>query len=469
MISAKYPHHFLGIDYNGSACHVTTKGNEYSHLILRGGIEPNYYQENIEKISEELKKESINTGLIIDCSHGNSQKEYLKQILVACSINRLVVLNKYPIRGVMIESNIFEGNQKLSKSLKYGVSITDGCINIESSKHILSILNSKDITYDFNNLSEVRSYLQLYETNIINVLNGEKISNNNTLLINNVKSPNIIINYDNDLFDITRDNTLLSCLLYKRLGVSELIANIKYNTSTYNFLLKCNDFYKLVTDRDVEKTILGRINSDINFDEYRQSNPEKNTDLFIKLMELSKRIQVKYLEEFIKQQKIGYMGNKATFSYEVINTNFNGEHIGCVDIEDIYSKIDNNTINFGLIPTYNSLVGPIFTVPNKYIVIGTIDHKVVLSLFSNSLFNRSENPMTLYIQEIVLKEAINYVNRKFKNINIVITKTSEEGCLRCIEDKNSMTIASTNNKCNFLNLIEDNIVDHNVTTFSLIK
>lgn len=54
-------------------------------------------------------------------------------------------------------------------------------------------------------------------------------------------------------------------------------------------------------------------------------------------------------------------------------------------------------------------------------------------------------------------------------INIVITKTSEEGCIRCIQDKNSITIASTNNKCNFLNLVEDNIVDHNVTTFSLIK
>ena len=56
-----------------------------------------------------------------------------------------------------------------------------------------------------------------------------------------------------------------------------------------------------------------------------------------------------------------------------------------------------------------------------------------------------------------------------KMINIVITKTSEEGCIRCIQDKNSITIASTNNKCNFLNLVEDNIVDHNVTTFSLIK
>ena len=88
IISARYPHHFLGIDYNGNACHVTTKGNEYSHLILRGGKEPNYYQKDMEEITDVLIKENINTAVIIDCSHGNSQKEYLKQVLVACSINR---------------------------------------------------------------------------------------------------------------------------------------------------------------------------------------------------------------------------------------------------------------------------------------------------------------------------------------------------------------------------------------------
>jgi len=475
MISARYQHHFLAIDYNGNASHVTTKGNQYSHLILRGGIEPNYYQDNIEEISIELRKEKINTGLIIDCSHGNSQKEYIKQILVACSINKLILLNKYPVRGVMIESNLFEGNQKLTKEIKYGISITDGCIDINSSLNILSVLNSNQVTNKFYNLNQIRTHLQLYENKIIQLLNHEK-TDVNLLLTSNINSPNIIINYDNELYDITKQinnqNSLLLCLLHKRLGISELIASIKYNMTAYDFLLKRNDFYKLVTDRDVEKTILGRINSYIDIQDSSfynmsyNSNYEKSTELFIRLMELSKRIQVKYLEQYIPNQKIGYLGTKSTFSYEVMNANFNGTHDSCIDLDDIYNKLDNNSINFGLIPTYNSLVGPLYSINrNKYNVIGTIDHKIILSLFYNS----NTSIVTLYIQEVVLKEAKEYINKKFKDINIVITKTTEESCLKCIQDKNSATIASTNNKCNFLYLVEDNIVDHNVTTFSLIK
>jgi phospho-2-dehydro-3-deoxyheptonate aldolase len=465
MLSARYPHHFLGIDYTGKACHVSTKGNMMSHLILRGGSEPNYYQQNIEDITNELEKENINTGIIIDCSHGNSQKEYLKQILVGCSINRLISLKKYPIRGVMIESNIIQGNQKLPKDinlLKYGVSITDACIDIDSSNNILEVLNSSKITSEIDNLNDIRTYLQLFENYIIKILNNEEI---NILLLSDViKSPNIIINYDNELFTITKQindkNTLLMCLLHKRLGLSELIASIKYNISAYNFLLKNNDLYKLVTDRDVEKTILGRVNSDLNI------NYGKNTELFIKLMELSKRIQVSYLEKFIYTQKIGYLGSQSTFSYEVINANFNGKHIGYPNLDDIYNNLDNNNNDFGLIPTYNSLVGPLYNInKNKYNIIGSIDHKIILSLFYNS----SNTIDTLYIQEIVLKEAKEYVNKKFKDINIIITQTTEESCLKCIQNKNSATIASTKNKCNFLYLIEDNIVDHNVTTFSLIK
>ena len=483
MLSARYPHHFLGIDYNGNACHVRTNGNQYSHLILRGGTSPNYYQKDIEEISNELIKESINTGIIIDCSHGNSQKEYLKQILVASSINRLILLNKYPIKGVMIESNILGGNQKLSKNIKYGVSITDACIDIDSSYKILEVLNSNIITDEFYNLNQIRSYLQMFENNIIKLLNDEEyiFECNASLLTSNIKSTDIIINYDDELFNITKQinnqDTGLMCLLHKRLGMSELIASIKYKMSTYNFLLKNNDFYKLVTDRDVERTILGRINSDIDFENYSQASPsynknnssnyEKNSELFIKLMELSKRIQVRYLEEYIPNEKIGYMGNKATFSYEVIHANFNGEHVSCIDVDDIYNKLDDNNINFGLVPTYNSLVGPLFRIPTKYKVLGVIDHKIILSLFANnSNINRIE---TLYIQEIVLKEVSEYVNKKFKNINIIITNTTEEGCLKCIQDPTSITIASTNNKCNFLQLLEDNIVDHNITTFSLIK
>jgi prephenate dehydratase len=186
-------------------------------------------------------------------------------------------------------------------------------------------------------------------------------------------------------------------------------------------------------------------------------------------MELSKRIQVKYLEEYIKTKKIGYLGSKSTFSYEVINKNFSGVHIGINNLDKIYNDLTTNRIDYAIIPTYNSLIGVVFDIDPKYTILGTIDHKIILSLYGNNDLTNILESRVLYIQKIVLKEVQEYINKKLKNINIVICETTEESCLKCIQDNNGMTIASINNKCNFLNLIEDNIIDHNITTFSLIK
>jgi 3-deoxy-7-phosphoheptulonate synthase len=478
MLSARYPHHFLGIDYNGKACHVSTKGNSMSHLILRGGLEPNYYQKDIEEITNELIKENISTGIIIDCSHGNSQKEYLKQILVSSSINKLLLLNKYKINGVMIESNIFEGNQKLTKNLKYGISITDACIDIDASHYVLSMLNSYKTIKQINNLYDIRKYLSLFEDSIMSIINNEFIEDSNilnTLLIENIISPDIVINYDNELFEICNSsnnkkiNPLLLLLLHKRLGTSELIANIKYDINIYNFLIKSNDYYKLVTDRDIEKIILYRINRENNSPVNSPIISNKNTELFIRIMELSKRIQVKYLEEYIKNKKIGYLGTKATFSYEVISKNFSGKHISINNLNNLYDSLNNKTIDYALIPTYNSLIGIVFEIDSKYTILGSIDHKIELSLYANNNLKDINNCHKLYVQEIVYKEACEYINKKLKNITIVLCETTEDGCIKCIQDTNSMTIASKYNNCNFLQLIEDNIIDHNITTFNLIK
>jgi hypothetical protein len=232
--------------------------------------------------------------------------------------------------------------------------------------------------------------------------------------------------------------------------------------NTFNFLLKSNDNYKLVTDREVEKSILYRVsqpnivNSPIN--KYPDS---RNTDLFIRIMELSKQIQVKYLEEYIKTKKIGYFGTNASFSYEVISKNFNCEHVSV-------NTLDNKIIDYALIPTYNSLIGVIDEIDSKYTILGSIDHKIELSLYANNK-NINLTTVTLYIEETVFKEAREYINKKLNKTNIVITNTTEEGCIKCIQDKNSITIASKSNNCNFLHLLEDNIVAHNITTFTLIK
>jgi chorismate mutase len=343
------------------------------------------------------------------------------------------------------------------------------------------ILNNSKITQIFDNISDIRSYLYYFENPILKLYNDEFYNDPNDqsvytnnyknnishLLTDNVRcsNSNIIINVDNEIFDITK-NSLIMCFIHKRLSISELVADVKFNINPYEFLLKNNDFYKLVTDRYVERGILQRINSD-----YKLDNLENNYDFFIKIMELSKQIQSKYLEKYIQTIKIGYMGNQATFSYEVISNYFNGLHISCESIEDIYNKLNKNSIQFGLVPIYNSLIGSLFMVPNNFKSIGNIDHKIKLALFANNsnIVIKNNDNLILYVQEIVYKEAKHYIENNFKNIKIILCKTTEESCIKCITDKTSMTIASTNNKCNFLNLIEDNIVDHNITTFSFIK
>jgi 3-deoxy-7-phosphoheptulonate synthase len=450
ILSAKYPHQFLGINYNGNVCHVSTKGNEYAHLILRGGIRPNYYQNDINEIIDIIIKESISTGIIIDCSHGNSSKDYMKQILVACSINRL--LSNELIRGIMIESHIKSGNQKLKNvsELKEGVSITDGCIDIDASIQVLNILNNRKNRIRLDTLGTIREYLSKFEECIL-----DSSINNDELITTNVISPEIIINYDDELFKIVNNNSKLMCILHRRISLSELIADIKFNLSPMNFLNKKNDFYKLVTDREIEKSILGRVNN----------------DLFIKIIELSKRVQVLYLEEYIKTKKIGFLGTSTTFSYEVLSSNFYGEHIGCINLNDMYIKLDDRKIEYGLVPTYNSLIGVLYTIDTKkYKIHGSIDHKIILSVFSNNNTIGWDTAKTLYIQEMVYKESMQYIESKMnQTMTIKICDTTEEGCIKCIEDKTSMTISSTKNKCSFLHLVDDNIIDHNITTFSLIK
>ena len=462
ILSAKYSHQFLGIDYEGKACHVSTKGNEYSHLILRGGLKPNYYQKDVEEISKELEKEKINAGIIIDCSHGNTakgpisakspisantQKEYVKQVLVACSITRLIGLRKYNIKGVMIESNIGSGNQKLSSSLKRGVSITDGCIDIKSSNIVLKILNSNKNIVNLDTIDEVRNYLNNYETIIDNLYENKEVEDD--MLLENNMVNNILINYDDELCDIVKDNIKLMCYIHKRLSSSEVIGYIKYMREPFKFLNKANDFYKLITDREREYNILTKV---------RQYN------IFIKMIELSKRVQTRYLEEYVKTKTIGYLGNKGSFSSEVI-TNFHGIHIGYKSIKDMLSKLSSKEIEYGLLPTYNSLIGKLYDIPDEFYCIGCIDHTIKLGLFGN----KCKKGNKIYLQEMVYKEAKEYIERKLGNIEVEICDSTEEAFLKCIKNENSMTIASVNNRCNFIELIEEDIVDHNITTFSIIK
>ena len=139
--SAKNPHHFLGINKQGEVSVVQTKGNDYGHVILRGGNgKPNYDQTSIQLVEGQLKKANISPRLVIDCSHGNSKKNYTLQASVLENIVQQIVDGNTSIVGMMMESNLHEGNQKIPSNLedlKYGVSVTDACIGWEETERII--------------------------------------------------------------------------------------------------------------------------------------------------------------------------------------------------------------------------------------------------------------------------------------------------------------------------------------------
>ena len=153
ILSAGYPHCFMGINNEGIPSICTTKGNLYCHVILRGSnISTNYSFEHLEEMTMLLREKTQYHSIMVDCSHGNSQKNYKNQNKVLKSVLKSMKQFNNLI-GVMIESNIFEGKQKIckKKNLKKGVSITDSCIGLEETEELLLLSNNAII--DLNNNS----------------------------------------------------------------------------------------------------------------------------------------------------------------------------------------------------------------------------------------------------------------------------------------------------------------------------
>ncbi len=143
MKAAREPHHFLGIDSDGRCAVLETTGNSYTHLVLRGGTNPNYDSESIASASNILKTEGLYSKVLVDCSHGNSFKNHRIQEHVFLDCIDQIIKGKSPIMGLMLESNIHEGKQEVSKDMQYGVSITDACISWETTERIIMEAHSR--------------------------------------------------------------------------------------------------------------------------------------------------------------------------------------------------------------------------------------------------------------------------------------------------------------------------------------
>ena len=140
--SAQSPHHFLSVTKSGHAAIVQTLGNEDCHVILRGGKEPNYDAASVDAACTEMAKAGIPARVMIDFSHGNSRKEYQRQMEVSTDVAGQLAAGEERIMGVMVESHINAGRQDLiaGKPLAYGMSITDACIHWDDSVKLLDQL-----------------------------------------------------------------------------------------------------------------------------------------------------------------------------------------------------------------------------------------------------------------------------------------------------------------------------------------
>ena len=135
MLSAAQPHAFLGINGAGQVAVTQTRGNPFGHLILRGGAVPNYDSVAVAQAQDALAAARLPLNIVVDCSHANSRKNHALQTLVLKDVVHQIADGNRAIKGVMLESNLFEGNQKLGRpqELRYGVSITDACLGWDTT------------------------------------------------------------------------------------------------------------------------------------------------------------------------------------------------------------------------------------------------------------------------------------------------------------------------------------------------
>lgn len=138
--SAASSHRFMGINRKGQVALIKTSGNPDGHVILRGGAQPNYDSVNVAECEEHISKHGLDPSIVVDCSHGNSNKDYRRQPLVADNVFNQICEGNNSIIGIMLESNLSAGNQSTElpkEELTYGVSVTDACIDFQTTESLI--------------------------------------------------------------------------------------------------------------------------------------------------------------------------------------------------------------------------------------------------------------------------------------------------------------------------------------------
>jgi 3-deoxy-7-phosphoheptulonate synthase len=145
VVTARAPHEFLGVDHHGVSAQLSTTGNDTGHVILRGDKDgPNYSAAHIADTKRGLAARGLPEVVVVDASHGNSQKNHLRQIDVVRDLAEQIAGGERAVRGVMVESNLVAGRQDLERadpgSLEYGKSVTDACVDLPTTEVMLAEL-----------------------------------------------------------------------------------------------------------------------------------------------------------------------------------------------------------------------------------------------------------------------------------------------------------------------------------------
>ena len=139
--AANHPHVFFSNTKDGRVSIYKTSGNSDAHIILRGGKEPNFNPDAIQQTLTALTEADVNDSIMVDASHGNSQKQFKKQIDVVENLAEQISDGNNSLRGLMLESHLVEGNQSITDNLVYGQSITDACMNWDDTLNCLQLIS----------------------------------------------------------------------------------------------------------------------------------------------------------------------------------------------------------------------------------------------------------------------------------------------------------------------------------------
>lgn len=436
--SSNLSHTFLGINEDGIASIVETKGNLYSHLILRGGSgKPNYDFDTLSTIP------TLNKKFIIDCSHDNCCKNYKRQILVAIYVMKLRLLKNLNIGGIMLESNLYDGRQDLSQHLTYGVSITDPCLGWDTTLQLLQSLDNVE-KVDINTLDDARKLIEEYDNYLL-----EETSNNSSLCIKFTDSQ-FIHNFDNELIQLNLNNYYNS-ILTTRLSISDKIADFKFKLSPELFLKKSSNILEEITKISIEENIIKKF---------------LNKSFVHKILDISKKIQVSAIHKHLDNTNVGYLFGKGTFSWEAVNL-LRGKHIHYNSVDELYFNLEQSSIDFAIVPIYNIKIGTIYVIPERFKEILRYSIPIRLSIYTNII---SDNYNTLFVEPHVDREIDAEIFKNIKYKNKEYCNSTRDGVIKLFNSVSPcLTIASSNLDNPLLYRLCDIQDDSNRTYFAVIK